>query len=98
MSTKYKLVPFGGTYSAFREGAEGGGGLSRHSLTIQSKLNCPNDAIKIVLHLIVPKADIIPLWDNLVPQRLKTLASLQVIFGLVEMLASVKFNDQFSLD
>ena len=56
-------------------------------LIIQGKFNRLNDPVDIILHLIIPKA------DYFVPQCLKILASLSIIFELLQMLASIKFDD-----
>jgi hypothetical protein len=35
---------------------------------VQSKFDSSNDSIDIILHLVIPQADIVPLWDDFVPQ------------------------------
>lgn len=61
-------------------------------MIFQRHLDCSNDPVDIVHHLMIPET------DDPVTQRSKIFSSFGVIRFLLQVLAAVQFDDEFPLN
>lgn len=61
-------------------------------MIFQHYLNCSNDTVDIVHHLMIPKT------DDPVTQRSKIFSSFGIIRFLLQVLTAVQLDDEFPLD
>ena len=66
----------------------------KSGLTLQRKLNIADDAVNIIHHFIIPKA------DDIVALRSQIFCSFRVVFRLPRfgVLTAIEFNDEFLFD
>ena len=61
-------------------------------MVFQRHLDCSNDSVDVVHHLMIPKA------DDSVAQGSKIFSSFGIIRFLFQVLAAVQLDDEFLLD